>query len=325
MEQNQKNLPLFVVIPSNIFFNSKDFTANDRLIYGYVSALSNSMGYCYALNGYIGDALGLKKDTVSKSINKFIKKGYMRSKLIYKEGSKEVIGRHLYLIINGDVIPDLSDKNPIGVSDKNPIPIGYKSEDNKINIINNNTSGDESPVDSSNSSKEEEANAKASKKKLAGASNLLNPSKEHIEINNYYISKENARKGVKANNQKFIKNINKLIVLGYTIEEIKNVIDYHSERAKNNENSLKYFKPDTIFGVEHFEKSYEFALEWVEKGKKNNTSTSSTSSSDKKYYVVYDNGLIRPSSSIPSNTSLKYFETEDEAKKYLAEQKARKK
>lgn len=295
MESNEKNLPLFVVMPSFIYF-SKDFTANDKLIYGYVSALSNQKGYCYASNQYIAEALGLKKDTVSKSINKFIKKGHLKSEMIYKEGTKEIEKRYLYVVINAT----LSDIHPIPLSDTNPIPIGCTSEDNNISIINNTNQVSSS---SSKSSEEDKAKANASK-----SDDKLN--KVCRDINDYYISKQNSLNNTKANTKKFVANI-KALLKNYTVEDIKEVIDYHDYRCNVKPESKKYFVPATIFRESHFDTSYQF-MQTDEKFKKNKDT--STSIQAPKYWLWLD-GILSSQDNEPPRF-MEYFTSEEEALKH---------
>ena len=90
------NKSYYAIIPANVRYD-RDLTPNAKLIYGEITALCNEKGYCWANNSYFSELYGFSKKSVSKWINQLIDKKYVTSKIIYKEGSKEVKERRIYI------------------------------------------------------------------------------------------------------------------------------------------------------------------------------------------------------------------------------------
>lgn len=90
------NKSYYAIIPANVRYD-KELTPNSKLIYGEITALCNEKGYCWASNSYFSELYEVSNKSVSKWINQLIEKKYISSKLIYKEGSKEIKERRLYI------------------------------------------------------------------------------------------------------------------------------------------------------------------------------------------------------------------------------------
>lgn len=90
------NKSYYAIIPANVRYD-RDLTPNAKLIYGEITALCNEKGYCWANNSYFSELYGSSKKSVSKWISQLIDKNYLTSKIVYKEGTKEVKERRLYI------------------------------------------------------------------------------------------------------------------------------------------------------------------------------------------------------------------------------------
>ena len=86
----------YAVIPGAVRYDP-DLSYFARILYGEISALANKEGYCYATNSYFERLYSVSESSVSQTISKLVKKEYLILKLIYKEGTKEIIERRLYL------------------------------------------------------------------------------------------------------------------------------------------------------------------------------------------------------------------------------------
>lgn len=99
---NEKNLHkgLYAVIPASVRYdvNLKD---KAKLLYGEISALSNEKGYCWASNKYFADLYNVSTTTISLLIKNLIDGGYLKSILVYKEGTKEIKNRYLIIVNEG--------------------------------------------------------------------------------------------------------------------------------------------------------------------------------------------------------------------------------
>lgn len=89
------NTPNYMAwIPANVRYD-KDLSANAKLLFGEISALTNAKGYCWATNGYFAELYGVTKTSISLWIKQLVDKGYVTMEIIYKEGTKEILNRYL--------------------------------------------------------------------------------------------------------------------------------------------------------------------------------------------------------------------------------------
>jgi len=123
----------YAVIPANVRYD-KELTPNAKLLYGEITALCNEKGYCWANNSYFAELYKVSKETVSRWISKLEKLGYIRTELIYEQGTKSVKERRIYISDNP------IDKNVNRYRQNNQYPID-KNVNTPIdkNIKENNT------------------------------------------------------------------------------------------------------------------------------------------------------------------------------------------
>ncbi len=95
MEEIKKSY--YSIIPANVRYD-KDLTPNAKLLYGEITALCNEKGYCWATNDYFSNLYGVSKTSISKWISSLVDKGYIKSEIIYKDGTKEILNRYLRII-----------------------------------------------------------------------------------------------------------------------------------------------------------------------------------------------------------------------------------
>lgn len=109
----------YAVIPANVRYDT-GLRDKAKLLYGEITALCNERGYCWATNEYFAKLYGVSKATISSLISELIDRGYITSKLIYREGSKEILNRYLSLVeypiqknLNRGIQENLKDNNTI--------------------------------------------------------------------------------------------------------------------------------------------------------------------------------------------------------------------
>ena len=130
MAEQQK--AYYAIIPANVRYD-KDLAPNAKLLYGEITALCNEKGYCWASNQYFADLYHSSISAVQKWVSALVKKGYINLELVYKEGTKQVLHRKLY-ITPGVNIYTTSHKNLYDPGVKNYMTPG-------VNIcVENNTS-----------------------------------------------------------------------------------------------------------------------------------------------------------------------------------------
>ena len=89
-----ENPNYYAVIPAKVRYD-KELKANEKLLYGEISALSNKNGYCNAGNSYFAELYGVHKKTISDWITHLKNKEYVEVEIVYKD--KEVVERRIYI------------------------------------------------------------------------------------------------------------------------------------------------------------------------------------------------------------------------------------
>ncbi len=137
----------YAIIPSDVRYDH-DLKANEKLLYGEITALANTAGCCWATNSYFAKLYGVSPVTVSNWISHLSKKGYLVSEFEYKKNTKEIEKRLLYIQhpinkkIKGGINQNI--KTPINKNVKSPLNKNIKENITSINntsINNNNNKG----------------------------------------------------------------------------------------------------------------------------------------------------------------------------------------
>lgn len=99
----------YAIIPANVRYD-ESLSPNAKLLYGEITALCNQEGYCWASNSYFSELYNVKKETISRWISDLVASGYINTKIVYKEGTKEI--KHRYVFLNHGGIDEII-KTPI--------------------------------------------------------------------------------------------------------------------------------------------------------------------------------------------------------------------
>ena len=140
MGDNKKSY--YAIIPANVRYD-ESLPPNAKLLYGEITALCNAEGYCWASNKYFADLYGVTTRTASKWVNALIDRGYIKSEVAYKKGSKEVDKR--FITISPYPIEEnfhTYGKNlpyPIEENFHTPIEENFQENNTSINNTFNNT------------------------------------------------------------------------------------------------------------------------------------------------------------------------------------------
>lgn len=123
MEQQQKRDFKGVWIPKEIWL-AKDLTLTEKALWAEIDSLDGKEG-CWATNAYFEQQLGLKKKTVSELINGLVKKGYVKSRIKYKDtaNNKKVVDKRI-LRINEKKSKKGNDRRKKKVAKTSPAKIG---------------------------------------------------------------------------------------------------------------------------------------------------------------------------------------------------------
>lgn len=124
------------ILPANIRYD-KNLKPMEKIMYSELTALSNKNGYCNATNSYFAELYEVSKNTVSLWIGDLEKAGYIKTKLIYEYGTKNIKERRIYianLITKNDDTYYEKEVDPITKNDDTPIT--KNREDNNTSINN---------------------------------------------------------------------------------------------------------------------------------------------------------------------------------------------
>ena len=99
----EKKTPAYYAIITADVRYDKELKANEKLLYGEITALANKNGFCWAENGYFAELYDVTTRTVSDWISNLVDKGYLKREII-KDNKNRVKGRKLF--INVGTTPD---------------------------------------------------------------------------------------------------------------------------------------------------------------------------------------------------------------------------
>ena len=136
----------YMVIPAKVW-NTR-INPQAILLYGHISVLSNKHGYCWATNKYFQKTLGISEATVTRCLTTLESIGVIKRHLVYKEGSKEIAKRLIWItdehtpivmdeprpIITDDYTPIITDDQDNNTSSLNTINPNTININNKINL-----------------------------------------------------------------------------------------------------------------------------------------------------------------------------------------------
>ena len=127
----------YAVIPANVRYD-KRLKANEKLLYGEITALTNERGYCWAGNKYFSELYGVTPQAVSKWISGLKECGYISIDYTYKSGTREIENRIIRLVLTNDcrVLTNVSE---VSTNDYGGYKQMIKDNNTYINNTINNT------------------------------------------------------------------------------------------------------------------------------------------------------------------------------------------
>ena len=172
-ENNTPNY--YSITPANVRYD-KGLTANAKLLYGEITALCNQEGYCWASNRYFAELYDSSERTIIRWIQNLEKKGHIKIKYIYKDNSKEIQKRLIYIASKDfpSNVTTCTDKNVIDGGDKN-----VTDNTTSLDVINNSFSS------SNNPKKEEKTKILDKLNENSSFEAFIDPIKEHFDLKGY--------------------------------------------------------------------------------------------------------------------------------------------
>ena len=205
----------YSIIPATVRYDH-NLKANEKLMYGEITALSSKNGYCWAENRYFAELYDVHKITISKWLKNLEDNGYIRTELKYVYGTKQVSKRLIYI-----------NDTPISQITK-----GYKSND--YGPVNQNAK-EELSTTSNNNTRDINTLSRNSTR---------TPYKEIIDYLNERTGR-NYKHTAKANQRVIKARMNE----GYTLEDFKTVIDKKYDEWNNDTKMKKFLRPETLFST----------------------------------------------------------------------------
>lgn len=225
MIERNLNKNYYAIIPANVRYD-KNLTPNAKLLYGEITALCNEKGYCWANNSYFSDLYGVSKKTISNWISSLDERGFIKTEMIFKENSKEIRERRIY------INPMEKDFYPYGKKVLYPMeenfhtPMEKKVKDN--NTVFNNTFN----------------NTRDIRDIVEQGSTVAIPYKEIID----YLNKK-TNKNFKCTSKATQRLINARFKEKFTLDDFKKVIDVKTSQWLKDKRMSAYLRPDTLFGT----------------------------------------------------------------------------
>ena len=125
-----QNKGYIAIIPAVVRYD-KDLKPSEKLLFGEISALMDAKGFCWASNKYFAELYDVAIETVSRWITHLVKKGYVKSKIVYAEDGKTVLQRKLWAMLPVlDEDEDPIDEKIKGIDEKIKTPIDEKVKEN---------------------------------------------------------------------------------------------------------------------------------------------------------------------------------------------------
>lgn len=94
-EAESKQTGRFLVIPLKLLKNT-EISHTQKFLLSAIYNLSNQRGYCFGSNRYLGEMIGLTKQTAANNVSKLIQAGMLESKVI-RNDLNEIVSRKVWL------------------------------------------------------------------------------------------------------------------------------------------------------------------------------------------------------------------------------------
>ena len=149
---DERKPAFWAVIPASVLF-SEDLRPNAKLLYGVVTLLQESSGYCYASNRYLANLFGLQPETITGLLNNLVEAKLIATDVVRNPLTNEVLQRRIWTVAQMPAIIPPSPKNigegsPKKIREASPKNLGdpprKKSGENNTSI--NNTSNIIPPI-----------------------------------------------------------------------------------------------------------------------------------------------------------------------------------
>lgn len=88
----------YAIIPATVRYDTR-LKANEKLLYGEITALTEKTGECWASNSYFANLYSVSPSAISKWIKNLSDCNYIKTDYIYKNNSKEIEKRVIKMVL----------------------------------------------------------------------------------------------------------------------------------------------------------------------------------------------------------------------------------
>lgn len=132
MEDQLERPNYYAIIPANVRYS--DVTANAKLLYAEITALSNKTGTCWASNKYFADLYGVKERAVTDWVAQLVEAGFISTKITKAAGNRRYIRITEVPIVNNH--HSYSENSPVNNNKTNKTTY-VKLEKELLALVNN--------------------------------------------------------------------------------------------------------------------------------------------------------------------------------------------
>lgn len=98
-DNKEKTNEYYTLLPPNVRYDDR-LTGDEKVLFSEILFLSQKNGYCFASNSYLSNLFGVTKVCISNRISNLKKYRYIDTEIIYKENSKQIEKRKIYILNN---------------------------------------------------------------------------------------------------------------------------------------------------------------------------------------------------------------------------------
>lgn len=232
MDERKEQPSYWSVIPAEVRYD-KRLNPRSIILYSEITALTQASGVCWATNRYFAELYGVSVRTIKNCIKELVDCGYLISKVERDCKTREVIKRNLYTTNVVKNNSSLREENfPTPRKENFPTPNEKNCPENNTSISLNNT-------------------RENNKENISSKEDISKKNEIYQTIIGYL--NEKSDKNLKWETKQTQKYINARLNEGYSVDDLKKVIDIKSTEWKGDAKMERYLQPSTLFAPKHFD------------------------------------------------------------------------
>ncbi len=100
----------YAIIPANVRYD-ETLTPNAKLLYAEITALCNMNGKCIASTNYFATLYNVSRVSIQKWLKQLEENNHIFRRVVYKEGSKQILHRYITIVNNPCIKKDTDNIN----------------------------------------------------------------------------------------------------------------------------------------------------------------------------------------------------------------------